>query len=141
MDNNRRSRGNEDAINVHPLEFFLGEYNHLWSWFLCCRVLGLRIHAVAALLYLALAGVLAGWNHTRFDVAWSVLGVPVFDAKVHDVHHRIPRSNYGQYTIFWDTVFGTYRPYNPDEKTNPDYQLDPKTCVSLKYLKRLGGGC
>jgi len=135
------SRGNEDAINVHPLEFFLGEYNHLWSWFLCCRVLGLRIHAVAALLYLALAGVLAGWNHTRFDVAWSVLGVPVFDAKVHDVHHRIPRSNYGQYTIFWDTVFGTYRPYNPDEKTNPDYQLDPKTCVSLKYLKRLGGRC
>ena len=31
----------------------------------------------------------------------------------HDVHHRWPRSNYGQYTMFWDRVFGWYRDYAP----------------------------
>jgi hypothetical protein len=103
------SRGNDDAINVHPIEFFLGEYNHLWSWFLCCRGLGLRVHALGALVYLIISGLLAGWNHTRFDMVLSLFGLQIFDSKIHDVHHRIPQSNYGQYTVFWDAIFGTYR--------------------------------
>jgi len=27
------------------------------------------------------------------------------------VHHRLPESNYGQYTMLWDHAFGSYRPY------------------------------
>jgi hypothetical protein len=106
------SRANNDAVNVHPLEFFLGEYNHLWSLFLCCRLLNLQIHALGTILFLAVGGILAGWNHTRYDITVPLFGfgsINIFDSKLHDVHHRIPQSNYGQYTMFWDWMFGTYR--------------------------------
>jgi len=101
------SRANVDAVNVNPIEFFLGEYNHLLALFLCTRFL--TIHVVGSLLFLAIGGVLAGLNHTRFDIVVGVLGMDLFDSKAHDVHHRIPQSNYGQYTMFWDRIFGTYR--------------------------------
>jgi sterol desaturase/sphingolipid hydroxylase (fatty acid hydroxylase superfamily) len=101
------SRANVDAVNVHPIEFFLGEYNHLFSLFLCCKVI--KIHIVCAALLLAIGGILAGINHTRHDIVVKVFQWTLFDSKAHDVHHRIPQSNYGQYTMFWDLIFGTYR--------------------------------
>jgi sterol desaturase/sphingolipid hydroxylase (fatty acid hydroxylase superfamily) len=104
------SRATDDAVNVHPVEFTLGEYNHLLALYLCCQVM--NVHVVGVLLFLAVGGILAGWNHTRYDISWNVMGVSIFDSKAHDVHHRIPQSNYGQYTMFWDAVFGTYRPYS-----------------------------
>lgn len=127
------SRATDDAVNVHPIEFTLGEYNHLWTIFLCCRVANLRMHILAPLLFLAIGGILAGWNHTRFDLTFKVFGVTIFDSKAHDVHHRLPQSNYGQYTMFWDYMFGTYRPYNPNDRVNPKAQLDPKTGKSYNY--------
>jgi sterol desaturase/sphingolipid hydroxylase (fatty acid hydroxylase superfamily) len=87
----------------------LGEYNHLLSLFLCCRLFQLQVHCLTTLAFLILGGVLAGWNHTRFDIVFSLFGITIFDSKLHDVHHRIPQSNYGQYTMFWDSIFGTYR--------------------------------
>jgi sterol desaturase/sphingolipid hydroxylase (fatty acid hydroxylase superfamily) len=128
------SRATDDAVNVHPIEFTLGEYNHWWAIFLYCRFLSGKIHIFGVLLFLATGGVLAGWNHTRFDISFSIFGViPVFDSKAHDVHHRIPQSNYGQYTMFWDKLFGTYRPYDPTDRVNPKAQLDPKTGKCLTY--------
>lgn len=127
------SRATDDAVNVHPVEFTLGEYNHLWTIFLCCRVMNLQIHIVGALLFLAIGGVLAGLNHTRFDLSFSLFGVTIFDSKAHDVHHRIPQSNYGQYTMFWDHVFGSYRPYDPTDRVNLKAQLDPQTGKSYNY--------
>ena len=103
------SRANVDAINVHPIEFFLGEYNHLWALYLCCAIGQWKIHVVGTILFLAVGGVLAGWNHTRFDIVVQIFGIPIFDSKVHDVHHRIPQSNYGQYIMVWDYLFGTFR--------------------------------
>jgi sterol desaturase/sphingolipid hydroxylase (fatty acid hydroxylase superfamily) len=102
------SRANVDAINVHPLEFFLGEYNHLWALYLTSTFL-VPVHVVTAVFFLALGGFLAGLNHTRHDVVLQMGGLTVFDSKAHDVHHRIPQSNYGQYTMLWDYIFGTYR--------------------------------
>jgi sterol desaturase/sphingolipid hydroxylase (fatty acid hydroxylase superfamily) len=127
------SRATDDAVNVHPIEFTLGEYNHLFTIFLCCRVANLRMHILAPLLFLGIGGILAGWNHTRFDLTFKLFGVTVFDSKAHDVHHRIPQSNYGQYTMFWDYMFGTYRSYDPTDRVNPKAQLDPKTGKSLNY--------
>ena len=97
------TRGNYDAINVHPFEFLVGEYNHLFVvWLVPC-------HAATILSFLIFGGVLASLNHTRLD-----LQIPGFyDVRNHDVHHRWPRSNYGQYTMFWDRVFGWYRDYAP----------------------------
>ena len=101
------SRANCDAVNVHPIEFVLGEYNHLWALFLVTRVI--NVHIVTALAFLGIGGFLAGLNHTRYDVVIPFLGWTLYDSKVHDVHHRIPQSNYGQYIMFWDYIFGTYR--------------------------------
>jgi sterol desaturase/sphingolipid hydroxylase (fatty acid hydroxylase superfamily) len=128
------SRANVDAVNVHPVEFFLGEYNHLWTLFLCTRVA--QIHILGSLLFLAIGGFLAGINHTRYDMVVSFWGVRIFDSKAHDVHHRIPQSNYGQYTMFWDWVFQSYRAYNPNDRVNPEAQLDLKTGKSMEYGKR-----
>lgn len=102
------SRANVDAINVHPVEFFLGEYNHLLSLYLCSRFV-CQIHVVGSVLFLAVGGALAGINHTRYDISVSLWGIRIFDSKAHDVHHRIPQSNYGQYTMLWDYIFGTFR--------------------------------
>jgi sterol desaturase/sphingolipid hydroxylase (fatty acid hydroxylase superfamily) len=128
------SRANVDAVNVHPIEFVLGEYNHLLTIAFYSSCVG-PLHAVTTVLFLAVGGALAGINHTRFDVVIrlpAVLGgLTLYDSKAHDVHHRIPQSNYGQYTMFWDHVFRSYRPYNPEDRVNPDAQLDPTTGKAL----------
>lgn len=96
------SRGNPDAINVHPFEFIVGEYLHLLTiWTIPC-------HIYTAAFFIVLGGILASLNHTRYDVRWSWF----FNVNVHDVHHRIPESNYSQYTMLWDYLQGSYRPYD-----------------------------
>ena len=42
------TRGNVDAINVHPVEFVMGEYNHLLVMYLVSRVI--EIHVLSGLL-------------------------------------------------------------------------------------------
>jgi len=96
------TRGNTDAVNVHPLEYICGEYNHLLAVSL------VPCHAVAALAFVVVGGVMASLNHTRFD---AVIPWGVYDVKAHDVHHRIPQSNYGQYIMLWDRLMGSFRPY------------------------------
>jgi len=128
------SRANDDAINVHPIEYFLGEYNHIWSLYICCHWLHIQIHLIGILICLLIGAMLAGWNHTRHDIVFSIFGYTLYDSKAHDVHHRIPQSNYGQYTMFWDHVFGTYREYDPKDRINPKAQLDPKTGKSFEYM-------
>jgi sterol desaturase/sphingolipid hydroxylase (fatty acid hydroxylase superfamily) len=103
------SRANVDAINVHPVEFFLGEYNHLWALYLTTHVVGWPVHISTAVLFLGMGGFVAGLNHTRHSVFLRLGGWTLFDSKAHDVHHRIPQSNYGQYTMLWDYIFGSYR--------------------------------
>ena len=99
------SRGNLDAINVHPFEFVTGEYLHMLTiYFVPC-------HIVTAVFFILAGGVLASLNHTRYDVD---IPYGIYSVKWHDIHHRLPESNYGQYTMLWDYVFGSYRSY---EKT------------------------
>lgn len=95
------SRGNLDAINVHPFEFLVGEYLHLVTiYFIPC-------HIYAVVFFILAGGILASLNHTRLDVKIPWL----YAVSVHDVHHRWPRTNYGQYTMFWDHIFGSYREF------------------------------
>eukprot|EP00591_Stephanopyxis_turris_P015167 CAMPEP_0195539672 /NCGR_PEP_ID=MMETSP0794_2-20130614/50177_1 /TAXON_ID=515487 /ORGANISM="Stephanopyxis turris, Strain CCMP 815" /LENGTH=188 /DNA_ID=CAMNT_0040673713 /DNA_START=639 /DNA_END=1205 /DNA_ORIENTATION=+ len=134
------SRANIDAINVHPLEFFLGEYNHLFAVYLITHIFHIQVHILTIGLFLAIGGALAGLNHTRFDVVlrFPILGFTIFDSKVHDVHHRIPQSNYGQYIMLWDVIFGSFRPYNQNDRISGKAQLDPKTGKSIEYMNALG---
>ena len=104
------SRGNADAINVHPIEFLGGEYLHLLTIYL------IPCHLYTAILFIILGGILASLNHTRFDV--NIPGL--FSVKAHDVHHRMPESNYAQYTMIWDRLFGSYRSYSDTEKIHAD---------------------
>lgn len=101
-------RGNSDAVNVHPFEFVAGEYNHLLAVYLTTKYC-FPVHAGAILLFIIIGGALASFNHTRSDFA---MGVLLYDAKVHDVHHRKLAVNFGQYTMFWDRIMGSYRAFD-----------------------------
>jgi sterol desaturase/sphingolipid hydroxylase (fatty acid hydroxylase superfamily) len=103
------SRGAVDALNVHPFEFVCGEYNHLLALWLTQRLLG-SVHVAAVLVFIVAGGAAASLNHTRLDVR---LPLGTYAVRAHDVHHRLPRSNYGQYTQVWDRLLGTYREWNP----------------------------
>ena len=104
------SRGNADAVNVHPIEFLVGEYLHLLTIYL------VPCHVFTAIFFIVIGGILASLNHTRFDV-----NIPyIYSVKAHDVHHRLPESNYGQYTMLWDRIFGSYRSYSANEKLYAD---------------------
>lgn len=104
------SRGNLDAINVNPIEFLVGEYLHL----LTIYVIPCHIYAVA--FFILAGGIFASLNHTRHDIVIPGL----YDVKAHDIHHRIPESNYGQYTMFWDKLHGSWIPYKKEIAVNFD---------------------
>jgi sterol desaturase/sphingolipid hydroxylase (fatty acid hydroxylase superfamily) len=101
------SRGAADALNVHPFEFVVGEYTHLLALLLAARLLG-QVHVGAVLVFIVAGGAAATLNHTRLDVR---LPLGLYSVKAHDVHHRMPRTNFGQYTQLWDWAMGTYRPW------------------------------
>lgn len=69
------SRANVDAVNVHPFEYFLGEYNHLLALFLCSRIV-VRVHVITSLLFLAIGGILAGkWSNGQNDRTQYTIGI------------------------------------------------------------------
>jgi sterol desaturase/sphingolipid hydroxylase (fatty acid hydroxylase superfamily) len=108
-------RGNLDAVNVHPFEFAVGEWNHLWAaralaWALDVATGG-KVHLWGGsfAVFVIAGGILASLNHTRFAAA---LPFGIYQVAYHDVHHARHAHNYGQYTMFWDHVFGTFRPHD-----------------------------
>ncbi len=130
------SRGTVDAVNVHPVEFFLGEYNHLFAIYIYTNLLGFHLHVLGSILLFIVAAILAGLNHARYDSSLTIFGITLYDSKWHDVHHRIPQSNYAQYINIWDLTFGTFRAYDSKDRVNPMAQLNPKTGKSLEYGKK-----
>jgi sterol desaturase/sphingolipid hydroxylase (fatty acid hydroxylase superfamily) len=108
-------------VNVHPFEFLAGEYCHWWALFLL-NCAGVRVHILSVATFMFLGGVLATLNHTRWNAKVSLFGVTLFEAASHDVHHRLPLTNYGQYIMFWDYVLGTYRPYDEADRVNASWQ-------------------
>lgn len=99
--------GNDDAINTHPIEFYLGMYCHLLAIYV------VPCHMAAILVFLVLITLFSALNHTRFEV---ILGNSwLYDNREHDTHHRLLHCNYAAYTQFWDTVLGTYKHWSmPD---------------------------
>ncbi|KAL3901556.1 MAG: hypothetical protein SGPRY_012260, partial [Prymnesium sp.] len=109
---------NYDAINVHPVEFVLGEYNHLLSLFLVSRFI-VTCHAIAAFLFLVIGGAMATLNHTRLDLSFLQIPftrLPIFAVRAHDTHHAVPNSNYGQYLMLWDHAMGTFKAHPLDKQ-------------------------
>ena len=117
-------RGTFDGINTHPIEFGIGVYLHLVAVIFLQHCLAavsplphvLPLQGTALLLFYLLSSLAASLNHTRFAV--KVPGC--YDVQDHDVHHRLPRSNYGQYVMWWDRLYGSFRRYEDSyEDTKP----------------------
>ena len=96
------SRGFNDTINVHFLEFAGASSIHV-----ACVML-VPAHASAVLAFLVIGAVLATLNHTRFDL--ELFG-GAYAVRTHDLHHRVPTVAFGQYFPFVDMAMGTYRAY------------------------------
>lgn len=92
--------GNDDAINTHPIEFWIGAYLHLFAIWV------VPSHIITVLIFLGAITLFSALNHTRFVV---MLGKGyLYDNREHDTHHRLLTCNYAAYTQFWDVLFGTY---------------------------------
>lgn len=112
------SRGNLDAINVHPVEFIVGEYDHLLTIFLVARYIA-PVHVLSILAFILLGGFLASLNHTRFDLS-SPLIPQLYSVKYHDLHHWDPNWNFGQYIMLWDYLTKSFKPW-PELRSSPSH--------------------
>ena len=109
--------GNDDAINTHPIEFWIGAYLHLFAiWVVPC-------HMVAVLFFLIAITLMSAFNHTRFEV---IVGRGyLYDNREHDTHHRELLCNYAAYTQFWDWLLGTYREWDAPSVDYLKYDTPP----------------
>jgi len=96
------TRGLTDAINTHPFEYVVGQWNHLWAIYLLSRVM--PVHVLSILGFILIGAAMAGLNHTRLDLGISTL----YQVKHHDAHHRFPNANFGQYVVVWDQLLGSF---------------------------------
>lgn len=117
-------RGNLDVVvNVHPFEFRVGEYIHL-----ACIVL-VPCHIASVFAFIVFSGIMTSLNHTRID-ARLYIGTYVAFIKCDSTiywHHRIPTVNYGQYTMLWDQIFGSFQPYSKADNKSKDEQDQKET--------------
>lgn len=108
-------RGTFDGINTHPIEFFFGEFLHVWSLQLVGWILsfvGLKVPLWGCFSFLITGGLMASLNHTRFGIS-----IPyVYDVRSHDVHHRKPKSNYCQFVPWFDKLYGSFEKYMSAEE-------------------------
>jgi sterol desaturase/sphingolipid hydroxylase (fatty acid hydroxylase superfamily) len=96
------TRGSLDAFNVHPVEFVVGENCHLLAFYL------VPCHIFAVLILMMSGTVLATLNHMDYHACIPGL----YDSRDHAVHHARFMYNFGQYTMFWDKLWGWYKSYD-----------------------------
>jgi sterol desaturase/sphingolipid hydroxylase (fatty acid hydroxylase superfamily) len=102
-------RGLPDALNIHPAEELIGAAIFGAALQVAIRTIG--VHASTAWVSFAYWSLFNILNHFDLD---TPLRVPVpfaSGALDHQMHHRVPRCNYSKLTMFWDRLFGTYRPF------------------------------
>mmetsp|Transcript_70814 Transcript_70814/g.166190 ORF Transcript_70814/g.166190 Transcript_70814/m.166190 type:complete len:269 (+) Transcript_70814:69-875(+) len=107
------TRGNIDARNEHPLEQLIAM--SLWMTAVHIAALTTGLHAVALGMHLALMTTGASLNHAGYDFEIRFLGVDWYSTGSHEMHHRRPDKNFGQFTMLWDKLMGTFIPYVHDE--------------------------
>jgi len=105
---NLPERGYLDAGNEHPIEQVLG-LSCLYVTLIIVAYIT-RVHALTILVHFLLYAVLALLNHTAFDVRFEFCGFE-YTVRAHEMHHRYPTKNMAQYFMFWDKLYGTYKPY------------------------------
>jgi len=106
------TRGLVDAQNTHPFEYFGGAYCNIFAYWAVPQT-----HCVAIILNMVLNSIMSALNHTRNDIRFPFL---LWEARDHDIHHRFPDKNFGQYVTVWDYFFGSTRRWFPQKQ-----QRDP----------------
>jgi len=102
------ARGYIDGANEHPVEQMTALTLHWIALHVVAHTVGLHIIAVG--LHLGVKALGACFNHTGYDLQFSVLGID-YSVRAHEMHHRKPNTNFAQYVMFWDRCMGTFKPY------------------------------
>ena len=118
------ARGYIDAANEHPVEQIAALSLHWAAMHIVARTSGLHVAAVGA--HFGVKALGACFNHTGYDVRFSVLGIE-YSVRAHETHHRKPNTNFAQYVMFWDRLMGTYRAYESGLKAGDDGQRSTGT--------------
>ena len=50
-------------------------------------------------------------HHIHFERIRLRRNAPRYTVRAHETHHRYPTKNMAQYFMFWDKLYGTYKPY------------------------------
>lgn len=118
------ARGYVDAANEHPVEQVLALSLHWLAIHMVAHTTGLHVVALAAHFVIKAMG--ACFNHTGFDVQFSLFGIE-YSVRAHEMHHRKPNTNFAQFVMFWDRLMGTYKPYDSGLKTEADGRQEVKS--------------
>ena len=115
-------RGTYDGINTHIFEYVFGIYLRLWSIFILKYMIRILINGefdirtdnkdclvngYSIALFLLFSSFFLSLEHTTHAIYMPYF----YDVHDHDVHHRIQRSNYGQFIMLCDRIFGSYHDY------------------------------
>jgi len=97
-----------DASNNHPVE-------HIWALtlnYLVIHMVGAisGVHIISIFSHFTLKALFSLFNHTECDLKFSFLGIE-HSVQAHEMHHRIPQSNYAQFVSLYDQILGTHIPY------------------------------
>jgi len=105
------------AEYAHPVEFIFGNLSptslgHNLLAFAGCSDL------LTFLVFLIFRIIETTESHGGYEFPWSLTRFLPFScsADYHDYHHRKFNWNYGSFTLFWDTLFGTNKAYFDDMK-------------------------
>jgi len=101
-------RGSLDALNEHPVEAILA----MIFWFLALQLVTLCVgmHFVVIPIHTGMMAIGAIFNHTAHDLSFSCFGMG-FSVRAHEMHHRMPKKNFGLFCMWFDKLMGTYTPY------------------------------
>lgn len=102
-------RGYVDAAIEHPIEQVIG----LGIFWISLRAViwttGMHISAfLFSFLFYSFFNVV---NHLPYDVQFQFLGFQ-YSTRAHEMHHRFPGCNFSKSCMYWDHIFGTFKPYS-----------------------------
>jgi len=96
-----------DTFNTGCVESQLGLYSQLGVLWACHTLLGVS-NGLGAVWFFTLAGWLSVLEHDKFE---RTLPFDLWSARDHHMHHAFVRCNYSPYSVLWDKVFGTFKPF------------------------------
>lgn len=98
------------TLYCHPLEFVIGNFFPLFSGLILLKS---NLHAVTLSVWALFRLIFTFEEHCGFDFPFHLNKALPFlvSSEHHSFHHEKNVRNYGQFTWFWDRIFGTETAY------------------------------